>query len=188
MHNHKGRHTDKSHFVHLLMRASGGAAAPAASAPSRGNMPDNINPYRKGGSSHRKRKHRDDGGLTGVSPITGTKSPDILPKKKGGRACHAEGDTVATPQKRGGSSHKRKRHAFGDRIRGLLGGDGGGPLIKRPAMLGLAMAARRRLGNAAPDATPAAPTMRRGGSSRRRHADGDEVETMRRGGRKKKVR
>jgi len=193
MHNHRGRPTDTSHFVHILMRghhASGGAAPVAAMGPSRGNTPDNTSRYRKGGKTHRR--HHADGDMTGVSPITGERSPDVLAKRKGGRACHAEGDMVATPQKRGGSSHrKRSRHAMGDRIRALLGnlgngasgGSGPGPLIKRPALLGLAMAARRRsLGQ-----NPQEEGLRRGGKATRyRHADGDTTEMMARGGRKKK--
>jgi hypothetical protein len=76
-------------------------------------MVTNTSHYSNGGETHRHRHA--EGDMTGVSPITGERSSDIIAKRKGGRACHAEGDIVAKPYSRGGHSHRRRhRHADGD--------------------------------------------------------------------------
>jgi len=132
-------------------------------------MPSNTPIYKKGGSTHKKRRHHAEGDLTGVNPITGTRSPDIIAKKRGGpayrrnRACHAEGDVVATPYKRGGKTHRHRKHHADGGIESMM--------VRRP-MLG-----RDLIG------------AKKGGSlhkKRKRHAEGDEVEKMSHGGHKKK--
>lgn len=161
MNKHRGH--IPSHTLILMRghRSSGGAT---------NTMSGNTPIYKKGGSLHRKhRSHHAEGDLTGINPITGTKSPDILEKKRGGpayrrnRACHAEGDVVATPYRRGGKTHPhRKHHAAGD-IESLT---------RRP-LFGM-------------DDKYA----RKGGSMhhkhRKHHAEGD-LEKMSHGGRKKKA-
>lgn len=117
MHKHHGRHNDPSHHAHILMygtrgrHADGGAAAPSGNmAP---NTPKYGTPhYKHGGKAHRR--HHADGDMTGVSPVTGERSPDTIARRRGGRACHAAGDVVATPYRRGGKS--RCHHADGDMI------------------------------------------------------------------------
>jgi hypothetical protein len=108
MNKHHGRHNDPTHHANILMRghhAAGGGAAPAAGGySSMGTMGSNMPHYKKGGASHRKRhRHADGDSCTGVSPITGKRSPDLVMKYKGGRACHAAGDTVAKPYRYGGN-------------------------------------------------------------------------------------
>ncbi len=159
MHKHHGRHNDASHHAHILMygsresHAGGGAAA--------GNMVSNTSSYKGGGHPHRKRHA--EGDMAGKSPITGTRSPDIIARSRGGRTCHAEGDTVAVPYRRGGKPH-RHRHAEGE------------------------MAELSKHDESKADGGAAA--LRRGGGAhhhRHRHAKGEMAELMARGGHKKKT-
>jgi hypothetical protein len=157
MHKHHGRHNDPTHHAHILMYGHRSHHAAGGAAP--GNMPSNTPTYKKGGHPHRKRHA--EGDMAGTNPITGTRSPDIIAKRKGGRACHAEGDVVAQPYGHGGKTHrhhKRRRHAEGEEVE-QKHSDGG-----------------------------AAALLRHGGPSRhrRRHAEGDRTEMMARGGCKKK--
>jgi hypothetical protein len=122
MHKHHGRHHDRTHHAHLLM--FGPSRNRAGGGPASNSMPSNTPIYKKGGKTRHHRRHHDDGGLTGVSPITGMRSPDIVEKRHGGsmhRARHAEGDVVAVPYRRGGKpSHHRKRHADGDGVSSMM--------------------------------------------------------------------
>src|SRR5277367_758894 len=81
-----------------------------------GSMPSNKPHYARGGHPKRYRHRHADGdevGTMGVNPVSGYKYPgDPENKRKGGRACHAEGDTVV-PYRKGGHPHKRKHHADG---------------------------------------------------------------------------
>jgi hypothetical protein len=175
--SHGQNHCELAHRMMTGHRATGG------SAPS-SNMPINPSHYRTGGHPHKHRmRHRHaEGGPEGVNPVTGTKvssmETKMMGKYKGGRTCHAEGDTVPMPHKRGGSMH-RKRHAEGDEIRSMI-------QRSNPLLNGIF----RGYGKT-PMYKEGGETMKHGGHkhhSRRRHADGDEVseDRMSHGGRKKK--
>jgi hypothetical protein len=103
MYGTRGRHAD------------GGSAAPSGNmAP---NMPKYGAPhYKHGGKTHRR--HHAEGDMTGVSPITGERSPDTIARRRGGRACHAAGDIVATPYRRGGKTH-RSHHEEGSEVEAM---------------------------------------------------------------------
>lgn len=174
--SHGQNHCELAHRMMTGHRATGG---PAPSS----NMPINPSHYRTGGHPHKHRmRHRHaEGGPEGVNPVTGTKvssmETKMMGKYKGGRTCHAEGDTVPMPHKRGGSMH-RKRHAEGDEIRSMM-----------PKYNGMMNAVWNR--GKTPMYKEGGETMKHGGHkhhSRRRHAEGDEVseDRMSHGGRKKK--
>ena len=148
--NH-GAHKSCPPHVSRLMRATGGPLLGMGA----GNMPSNIHHYmpglKKGGP---KRKHHADG-----------------------RACHAEGDIVATPMKHGRSvkRHKHKHRA-----------EGGEMSNPRPFNAMRRHPAYAEGGKTEENEKEMA--LSRGGHPhRKRHNEGDKVETMRGGGRKKKA-
>lgn len=109
---HKTHRSPAEILMHGRHHHEGGGEA---SKPG-GSMPENKPQYRGGG--HPKRYHHaqgDEATTMGVNPISGYTYPgNPENKRKGGRACHAEGDTVeAVPYKRGGHSHRRKHRADG---------------------------------------------------------------------------
>jgi hypothetical protein len=176
MNKHHGRHNDSTHYAHILMYGSRGHHA--MGGPAMGNMTTNMSQYKKGGATHRRRHRHAEGDMAGVSPITGQKSPDMqapntpMERRRGGRACHAEGDTVATPYRHGGKPHhmRRGRHAEGEMAEKRKGGracHGWGDFVE---------GAHNVVDNM--------------GKGMRylvtKHASGDSVEAMHRGGRKKK--
>lgn len=168
MHKHHGRHNDPTHHAYIMMH--GGSKKYAAGGGPSNTMSGNTPIYKKGGKAHRA--HHDAGDM--VNPVTGTTSPDILARRKGGRACHAEGDVVATPLKKGGKpAHRRRKKAEGDEVRSFT-----------------AMAPRLGLSRTLSEGGDAKEALKRGGKAhhkkRKHHSEGDEVETMSHGGRKKK--
>lgn len=180
-HGHLPSHTRMLMYGHH--HASGGAS---------NTMSGNTPIYKKGGTTHKRRSHHADGDLTGVNPITGSRSPDILERKRGGRACHAEGDIVATPLKKGGKTrHHRRRKAEGDSIMDA------GPWKSNAVLSGIASRFPKGAFNAMPGSMKGAyakggstEALKHGGKAhhkrRKHHDEGDEVETMSHGGRKKK--
>jgi hypothetical protein len=106
-------------LMHVLMH---GRRAAGGSAP--GNMPMNSSQYRKGGPAHKRHRHAV-GGPEGVSPVTGAKVSsfsDLSPQKryKGGKACHADGDSVGAPVR---SMMARLGRSFPNQIMYKEGGD-----------------------------------------------------------------
>jgi len=126
MHKHHGRHNDPTHHAHILMYGRS-AHAEGGSAP--GNMASNIPTYRHGGKTHRK--HHAEGDAVGTNPITGMKSPDVIERRKGGRACHAEGDTVAVPYRGGGKTHHKRRHHADGEMAEMKADGGEAALLRR---------------------------------------------------------
>lgn len=208
MHNHG--HSGSREHVHKLMRgmhhALGGPAT-AAGHTMGPNTPNYMPGVKKGGgvSRHRHhRRHHAEG--EGVNPVTGDKLSPTIAKYRGGRACHAEGDIVATPMRKGGKSrHHRRHHADGG-----MEAMHAGPWMNMPNPMYKAEGGKtegmRKGGCSKPrpfNAMRRHPayaeggkaeaekemTLRRGGRSHRRrhHDEGDEVEAMRRGGHKKKA-
>lgn len=157
MNTKHGRHGDPTHFAQIFMRGHGKKHAEGGPEMGRlGNMPVNTSHYKKGGKTHRRSRHAEG---EAISPITGTKSDDIIARRKGGRACHAEGDIIAKPYRKGGDTHKkRRRHAEG------------GP--ESEASMEKPMPAKESM-------------LSRGGKThrkRRRHDEGDKVEALAAGG------
>jgi len=126
MHKHHGNHHNPNHHAQILMRGhhAGGDAV--------GNMPGNNSPFafKKGGKPHKRRCHAE-GGETGVNPVTGMKSPDVIARKRGGRACHAEGDTVAMRHGGHPRHHKRSHHAEGGSEDERIYSEGGKTKLKK---------------------------------------------------------
>lgn len=167
--------------------------------------------FKEGGNANRPKSFMRNGrychaegdsvGEMGVNPVNGYKYPESPEnKKKGGRACHAEGDSVeAIPYKRGGPSHKKRRHhADGDDvddsgIENQTKADGG-MLSEYKKKGGITRHRQhhsfgdfvRGLGNVVSTILPFAPLLLKDGGlankhggpakkRRKRHADGDEV-------------
>lgn len=169
-----------------------------ASGGASNTMSGNTPIYKKGGNTHKRRSHHADGDLTGVNPITGTRSPDILERKRGGRACHAEGDVVATPLKKGGKpAHRRRKKAEGDSISPWKSNAVLSNLASRFPM-GAFNALPGSMKGAYADGGSTPDKLKRGGKPhhkhRKHHADGgleehEDQDRMKRGGlKKKKVR
>jgi hypothetical protein len=212
MHKHHGNHSNPTHHANILMYGHKGTHKALG-----GPMMSNSSQYKKGGKAHRRR-HHDEGGSTGVNPVTGMKTPslgdNIMEKRRGGRACHAEGDTIK-PLRRGGKAH-RKHHDDGGGIEGMHamhnlygpwpgkaeGGKTeplkrGGKAHRKHRSLGGELGGvnfndlAQKLTNAPRGGFRWGPleAAKRGGNihKRRCHAKGEEVETMHMGGKKKSM-
>lgn len=172
------KHPNPSHHSNILMFGHRGHHADGGLSSN--SMPSNPSHYKKGGKTHHRRHHAEG---EGVNPVTGVKTPaladNITEKRKGGRACHAEGDMIR-PYRHGGKT--RKRHADGDEIQGQKI-EAMQPMraMHRTGLLGRTMQAEGGKTEA----------LRRGGRTHRRrhhHEEGgiEEKEKMYRGGMKKK--
>lgn len=166
-HSHSGEKKTSGHASRMMGKHASGGMIGGDSAMNPGIAPNmsqyslpNPQTLKRGGKARRRRRAEG-----GELPYEGTegigKSP--IERRRGGRACHAEGDTVEKEEKlkRGGKARRCHRS-----MGGMLG-----DLFSMPINTMKSMAESLPFKDGGD-----VDTKKRGGRMRKRHAEGDEVE------------